>query len=71
MFPSISGTGLSSQEFAQRLLKEAGVAAVPGQVFGAGGEGYIRCSYATGMSQLQEAVERIERFVRLPLRQTS
>ncbi|WHX50232.1 aminotransferase class I/II-fold pyridoxal phosphate-dependent enzyme [Paenibacillus woosongensis] len=71
VFPSIAGTGLSSQEFAQRLLKEAGVAAVPGQVFGAGGEGYIRCSYATGMSQLQEAVERIDRFVRLPLRQSS
>ncbi|MGG4552230.1 aminotransferase class I/II-fold pyridoxal phosphate-dependent enzyme [Paenibacillus humicus] len=71
VFPSIAGTGLSSQEFAQRLLKEAGVAAVPGQVFGAGGEGYIRCSYATGMSQLQEAVDRIERFVRLPLRQSS
>ncbi|MUG44253.1 aminotransferase class I/II-fold pyridoxal phosphate-dependent enzyme [Paenibacillus woosongensis] len=71
VFPSIAGTGLSSQEFAQRLLQEAGVAAVPGQVFGAGGEGYIRCSYATGMSQLQEAVERIERFVRLPLRQSS
>lgn len=71
VFPSIAATGLSSQEFAQRLLKEAGVAAVPGQVFGAGGEGYIRCSYATGMSQLQEAVDRIERFVRLPLRQSS
>lgn len=67
VFPSIASMGLSSQEFAQRLLKEAGVAAVPGHVFGAGGEGYIRCSYAAGMSQLQEAVERIERFVRLPL----
>lgn len=71
VFPSIAQTGLSSEEFALRLLKEAGVAAVPGHIFGAGGEGYIRCSYATGLPQLQQALERIERFMRMPLRQTS
>ncbi|MDQ0191933.1 aminotransferase class I/II-fold pyridoxal phosphate-dependent enzyme [Paenibacillus wynnii] len=63
-FPSIQATGLSSDEFAQRLLREYKVAAVPGSVFGLGGEGYLRCSYATSVSQLNEAVERIGAFVR-------
>lgn len=62
-FPSIASTGLSSEEFAQRLLEEAGVAAVPGNVFGLGGEGHLRCSYATSVAQLQEAIERIGNFV--------
>ncbi|MDF2669771.1 MAG: aromatic amino acid aminotransferase [Paenibacillus sp.] len=62
-FPSISSTGLTSEEFCQRLLYEGKVAAVPGQVFGIGGEGYIRCSYATSVSQLTEAMERISSFV--------
>ncbi|GGF74178.1 aminotransferase [Paenibacillus albidus] len=63
-FPSIRHTGLSSDEFAQRLLREYKVAAVPGSVFGLGGEGYLRCSYATSVAQLNEAVERIGVFVR-------
>jgi len=63
-FPDITITGLSSAEFAQRLLTEAGVATVPGNVFGAGGEGFVRCSYATSSSKLLEALERIERFVK-------
>ncbi|GIP38790.1 aminotransferase [Paenibacillus sp. J31TS4] len=63
-FPSIASTGLSSEEFAQRLLSEARVAAVPGDVFGLGGEGFIRCSYATSVSQLNEALDRIDKFVR-------
>lgn len=63
-FPSIASTGLSSEEFAQRLLLEAKVAAVPGNVFGAGGEGFLRCSYATGVNQLNEALHRMEQFVR-------
>jgi aminotransferase len=63
-FPSIASTGLSSDEFAQRLLYEAKVAAVPGHVFGLGGEGFIRCSYATSVSQLNEALERIGNFVK-------
>lgn len=62
-FPSIASTGLSSEEFCQRLLQEAKVAAVPGHVFGLGGEGFIRCSYATSVQQLQEALERIGKFV--------
>ncbi|MFF2912354.1 aminotransferase class I/II-fold pyridoxal phosphate-dependent enzyme [Paenibacillus sp. NPDC057934] len=62
-FPSIRHTGLSSDEFAQRLLRESKVAAVPGSVFGLGGEGYLRCSYATSVSQLNEAIERIGAFV--------
>jgi aminotransferase len=62
-FPSIRSTGLSSEEFAQRLLMEEKVAAVPGSVFGLGGEGFIRCSYATSVPLLTEALERIGRFV--------
>lgn len=62
-FPSIKSTGLSSEQFAERLFAEAKVAAVPGHVFGLGGEGHIRCSYATSVSQLNEALERIGRFV--------
>lgn len=62
-FPSIASTGLTSEGFAQRLLEEAGVAAVPGDVFGQGGEGHLRCSYATSVSQLTEALDRIGQFV--------
>jgi aminotransferase len=62
-FPSIASTGLSSEEFAQRLLHEAKVAAVPGYVFGKGGEGFVRCSYATSVNQLIEALERIGKFI--------
>ncbi|RXZ80095.1 aminotransferase class I/II-fold pyridoxal phosphate-dependent enzyme [Paenibacillaceae bacterium] len=62
-FPSISSTGLSSEAFAEGLLKEAKVAAVPGTVFGKGGEGFLRCSYATSVSQLTEALDRIGNFV--------
>lgn len=62
-FPSIESTGLSSDEFAQRLLLEAKVAAVPGNVFGAGGDGFLRCSYATGVNQLNEALHRMGQFI--------
>jgi aminotransferase len=62
-FPSISGTGLTSEQFAHRLLQEAKVAVVPGHVFGMGGEGFIRCSYATSVAHLQEAIERIGAFI--------
>jgi aminotransferase len=61
-FPSIESTGLSSQEFAEQLLVQEGVAVVPGDVFGESGEGHIRCSYATSLEQLQEAMKRIKRF---------
>ncbi len=62
-FPSIAPTGLSSQEFAERLLHEARVAVVPGDAFGAGGAGHVRCAYATSIEQLEEALRRIERFL--------
>ncbi|MFD1388445.1 aminotransferase [Oceanobacillus oncorhynchi subsp. oncorhynchi] len=62
-FPSIKATGLSSEEFAEKLLYEEHVAVVPGDIFGAGGEGHIRCSYATSMENLQEATKRMNRFV--------
>ncbi|MFJ8529551.1 aminotransferase [Bacillus sp. NPDC094106] len=63
VFPSISSTGLSSAEFAEQLLLEEKVAVVPGSVFGESGEGFIRCSYATSLEQLMEAMKRMERFV--------
>lgn len=62
-FPSIQSTGLTSENFSQRLLVEGKVAAVPGSVFGLGGEGFMRCSYATSVAQLNEALDRIGQFV--------
>ncbi len=61
-FPDIRPTGLSSEEFAQQLLREERVACVPGDAFGPSGEGFVRCSYATGLEQIEEAVARIQRF---------
>ncbi|QHT62652.1 aminotransferase class I/II-fold pyridoxal phosphate-dependent enzyme [Paenibacillus lycopersici] len=63
-FPSIAGLGMTSEEFATGLLTEQKVAAVPGDVFGLGGEGHLRCSYATSVSQLTEAIERMGQYVR-------
>ncbi|MCP4049439.1 MAG: aminotransferase class I/II-fold pyridoxal phosphate-dependent enzyme [bacterium] len=63
-FPSISNTGYSSEEFAFKLLEEQKVAVVPGPVFGSGGEGYIRCCYATNLELLKEALLRIETFLK-------
>ncbi|AKM20189.1 aminotransferase [Anoxybacillus geothermalis] len=62
-FPSIRHTGMTSEQFAERLLIEEKVAVVPGSVFGQSGEGHIRCSYASSLEQLQEAVKRIKRFL--------
>jgi aminotransferase len=62
-FPSIKSTGLTAEEFAERLLREEKVAVVPGNAFGECGEGYVRCSYATGLSSIQQAMERMGRFV--------
>lgn len=64
-FPSIAHTGLASEQFAHRLLQEAKVVTVPGHVFGSGGEGFIRCSYASSQVQLEEALERIRKFLSL------
>lgn len=63
-FPSVQPTGLSSKEFAVRLLKEKSVACVPGNAFGPCGEGFLRCCYATAMDRIEIAVERMAEFVR-------
>lgn len=63
-FPSIASTGLTGEEFAERLLYGERVAVVPGTAFGAGGEQHIRCSYATSITNIEKAIERIGRFVR-------
>ena len=64
VFPSIKPTGLTSEEFCNRLLQEHKVACVPGTAFGACGEGHIRCSYATGIDKLNIALERMEAFIK-------
>ncbi|MBP5510543.1 MAG: aminotransferase class I/II-fold pyridoxal phosphate-dependent enzyme [Kiritimatiellae bacterium] len=64
VFPSIQSTGLTSEEFAFRLLDEKAVACVPGTAFGTCGEGFLRCSYATSMPQLKEAMTRMREFVK-------
>lgn len=61
-FPSVKRFGLSSKEFAVRLLKDARVAAVPGTAFGSCGEGYLRCCYATGFNLLEKACDKMARF---------
>jgi aminotransferase len=63
-FPQITSTGLTSDEFAERLIREESVAVVPGTAFGSAGEGHIRCCYATSEAELREALVRIERFVK-------
>ena len=63
VFPSIQNTGLISLEFAEKLLQAEKVALVPGDAFGACGEGYVRCSYAASAKNLAEAIDRIGRFV--------
>ena len=62
-FPNITSTGLASKEFAVRLLQEERVACVPGGAFGPGGEGFVRCCFATSLEQIQVACERMNRFV--------
>lgn len=62
-FPSITSTGLSSEEFAEGLLVEEKVAVVPGSAFGQCGEGYVRCCYATSLADIEEALVRMKRFV--------
>ena len=64
VFPSIRKFGLSSEEFSEKLLKEEKVAVVPGNAFGASGEGFIRISYAYSLDNLKKAMERMERFIK-------
>ena len=63
MFPCIQEFGLSSEEFAEKLLESEKVAVVPGTAFGKSGEGFVRVSYAYSLEDLKKALERIERFV--------
>ncbi len=63
-FPSIKVTGMTSEEFSERLLVEEKVAVVPGTAFGECGEGYVRCCYATSLADIEEALSRMKRFVK-------
>jgi aminotransferase len=62
-FPYIGDTGLSSSDFAERLLNEKKVVTIPGEVFGEAGEGFLRCAYAASLDDLRKAVERMGDFV--------
>jgi len=62
-FPSIKRTGMTSEEFAEKLLVEEKVAVVPGSAFGECGEGYLRLCYATSLTDIEEALTRMGRFV--------
>lgn len=64
LFPCIKKFGMSSEEFAERLLKEQKLAVVPGTAFGACGEGFIRISYAYSLQSLRESIERLQNFVK-------
>lgn len=63
VFPCIKRTGMTSEEFCNKLLEEEKVAVVPGNAFGESGEGFIRCSYAYSIENIEEALKRIGRFV--------
>ncbi len=63
-FPSVRVTGLDEREFCERLLVEEHVAVIPGSAFGRGGEGHVRCAYASSMENIEKALERMYRFVR-------
>jgi aminotransferase len=62
-FPNIQASGLTDDEFAEKLLQEEHVAVVPGNAFGTGGDGFVRCSYATAYDKIEEALHRMERFM--------
>lgn len=62
-FPRITASGMDDETFSWRLLEEEKVAVVPGNAFGPGGEGYVRCCYATAYEQIEEALHRLERFM--------
>ena len=63
VFPNITSTGLTSKEFALKLLEEKQVAVVPGTAFGECGEGFVRCSYATSLQEIEIAMKRMAEFV--------
>ena len=63
LFPDITSTGLTSEQFALQVFEKLNVAVVPGNVFGAGGEGHIRCCYATSVEKIKTALDKISGFV--------
>ena len=63
VFPCIRSSGLSSEEFCERFLREEKVAVIPGTAFGAGGEGYVRACYASSMRDLTESISRLDNFL--------
>jgi len=63
-FPNVGASGMDEERFAQLLLDEERVAVVPGSAFGTGGAGFVRCSYATAYEQIEEALQRMEHFMR-------
>jgi aminotransferase len=63
-FPSIKITGMTSEEFAEKLLREEKVAVIPGTAFGQCGEGYVRCCYATSLPEIEEALKRMGSFIK-------
>ncbi|MCK6495616.1 aminotransferase class I/II-fold pyridoxal phosphate-dependent enzyme [bacterium] len=63
VFPSIRSTGMTSEQFALRLLEEQAVAVVPGDAFGPSGEGFVRCSYATSLDVIEKAMEKMKAFM--------
>jgi aminotransferase len=63
-FPSVARSGMDENEFAERLLQEEQVAVVPGSAFGESGKGFVRMAYATAYEKIEEALNRIERFIR-------
>lgn len=63
MFPNISAYGMTSEEFARRLLEQERVAVVPGTAFGECGEGFLRISYAYSIDNLKKALDKIEKFI--------
>ena len=63
-FPKVDVTGLNDEQFAERLLQDKHVAVVPGSAFGSAGVGFVRCSYATAFDQIEEALDRIDQFVK-------
>jgi aminotransferase len=62
-FPKITASGMDDETFAETLLREEQVAVVPGNAFGPGGEGVVRCCYATAYEQIEEALHRMEKFM--------
>lgn len=63
-FPNVATSGMTDEDFSQKLLEEEKVAVVPGSAFGAGGAGFVRCSYATAYEKIEEALHRMDRFMR-------